>query len=111
MKKFLTIFPQESLECSFDQIFDKVLPEVWEILFHFLELFICFLTFFLTYDLIDHENFLSKSYSGHRKCNVDKTAEKKLCWKSKNCLAQSHKTLVERFWTKIVFSLNFPLDN
>ena len=45
MKNFLTIFPQESLDCSFDQIFDKVLPEVWEILFHFLELFICFLKF------------------------------------------------------------------
>ena len=33
------------LECSFDQIFEKVSPEVWEILFHFLELFICFLTY------------------------------------------------------------------
>ena len=43
MKNFLTIFPQESLDCSFDQIFDKVLPEVWEILFHFLKLFIFFI--------------------------------------------------------------------
>ena len=66
---------------------------------------------FLTYDLIDHKNFLSKSYSVHRKCNVDKTAEKKFCWKSKNCFAQSHKTLVETFWKEIVFSLKFPLDN
>ena len=43
MNNFLTIFPHESLECSFDQIFDKVLPEVWEILFHFLEFIIFFL--------------------------------------------------------------------
>ena len=66
---------------------------------------------FLIYDLIDLKNFLSKSYSVHGKCNVDKTAEKNFCWKSKNCFAQSHKSLVETFWTKIVFSLNFPLDN
>ena len=66
---------------------------------------------FLTYDLIDHKNFLWKSYSVHRKCNVGKTAEKIFCWKSKKCFAQSHKTLVETLWIKIDFSLKFPLDN
>ena len=39
-------FSAGELECSFDQNAEKILPEVWETLFHFLKLFICLLTNF-----------------------------------------------------------------
>ena len=59
-EKFPDNFSTGDLECGFDQFVENILSEVWEILF-FLNLFICLFTIFLTYDLTDQENFLSKS--------------------------------------------------
>ena len=58
--KFPDKFSAGDLECSFDQIVEKILPEVWEIL-SLSQPVSLFIYFFLTYDLTDHENFLSKS--------------------------------------------------
>ena len=79
-------------------------PVCWENLvrslrksFNFSTCLFVYLQFFLTYDLTDHEVFLSKSYSGLGKCKVHKTAEKKICWKSKNALLKLTKILQKRF--------------
>ena len=48
---------------------------------------------FLTYDLIDYKNFLSKSYSGHERCNVDKIAEKNFVKSPKIASLKFTKTL------------------
>ena len=65
---------------------------------------------FFTYDLIDHKNFLSKSYSRHGNCNVDKIAERKLL-KIRKVFAQFQKNLVETFSIKSNFTLKLPLDS
>ena len=57
---FLTIFPAGNLECSFYQFVEKILSEVWEKLSLSQAVYL-FIYIFLTYDLTDHENFLSKS--------------------------------------------------
>ena len=53
-------FSAGDLECSFDQIVEKILSEVWEILSLSQPVYL-FIYIFSTYDLTDHENFLSKS--------------------------------------------------
>ena len=59
-ENFLKMFPAGDLECSFDQFVEKLLSEVWEILSLSQPVYL-FIYIFLTYDLTDHENFLSKS--------------------------------------------------
>ena len=46
--------------------------------FHFLNLFICLFTFFLTYDLTDHEKFLPKANLDTENVRLTKLPEKKL---------------------------------
>ena len=53
-------FSAVDLECSFDQFVEKILSEVWEILSLSQPVYL-FIYIFSTYDLTDHENFLSKS--------------------------------------------------
>ena len=59
-KNFMKIFPQGILNAVLTSLLGKSCQKS-EKFFHFLNLFICLFTFFLTYDLTDHENFLSKS--------------------------------------------------
>ena len=53
-------FSAGDLECTFDQFVEKILSEVSEILSLSQPVYL-FIYIFLTYDLTDHENFLSKS--------------------------------------------------
>ena len=59
-EKFPDNFSAGDLECSFDQFVEKILSEVWGIRSLSQPVYL-FIYFFLTYDLTDHENFLSKS--------------------------------------------------
>ena len=58
--KFPDIFSSGGLECSLTSLL-RISCQKSEKFFHFLNLFICLFTISLTYDLTDHENFLSKS--------------------------------------------------
>ena len=53
-------FSARDLECSVDQFVEKILSEVWET-FSVSQPVYLFIYIFLTCDLTDHKNFLSKS--------------------------------------------------
>ena len=59
-EKFPDNFSTGDLECSFEQFVDNILSEVWEILSLSQHVYL-FIYNFLTYDLTDQKNFLSKS--------------------------------------------------
>ena len=59
-EKFPDNFSTGDLKCSFDQFVENILSEIWEILWLSQTVYL-FIYIFLTYDLTDHENFLSKS--------------------------------------------------
>ena len=59
-KSFLTIFPQGTWNAVLSSLLTLSCQKS-EKFFHFLNLFICLFTIFLTYGLTDQENFLSKS--------------------------------------------------
>ena len=59
-RKYPDNFSTGDLECSFEQFVDNILSEVWEILSLSQPVYL-FIYNFLTYDLTDQENFLSKS--------------------------------------------------
>ena len=59
-ENFPDSFSAEDLESVFDQIVEKILSEVWEILSLSQPVYL-FIYIFSTYDLTDYENFLSKS--------------------------------------------------
>ena len=98
--KFPDNFSAGDLECSCDQIVEKILPEVWEILSLSQTVYLI-VYMFLTYDITDHGNFLPISYSGHGKSKVDKTARKKFAKSPKLALLKFTKILQKRFEEKL----------